>query len=192
MTSADSLLSFMIELEKLKSVLRKSRPVGTDRYENSAEHSWHVCLSALVLSDEANEAINIDRVIRMLLIHDLGEIYAGDKIIYESETPDQKDAEAEGIRRILGLLPASQHSEYMELWYEFESGETPDSRYARAIDRIPPLLQNLNDDGHTWKKNKIDKEKVFAVNERIALGSKSLWYAVKARLEDGVRRGLLK
>jgi len=192
MSSVDSILDFMLEIEKLKSVLRKSRPVGTERYENSAEHSWHVCLSALMLKDEADEDIDIDRVIRMLLIHDLGEIDAGDKIIYSSETVEQKEAEAVGVRRILSFLPESERTEYMQLWHEFESGETADSRYARAIDRIPPLLQNLADKGHGWRKNGITKERVFDLNERIALGSKSIWEAVKARLLDGVDRGVLK
>lgn len=192
MSSVDSILDFMIEVDKLKSVLRKSRPVGTERYENSAEHSWHVCLSALMLKDEADEQIDINRVIRMLLIHDLGEIDADDKIIYESETPEQKQAEAAGVQRILDFLPESQRAEYTELWHEFESGETPDSRYARAIDRIPPLLQNLSDNGRTWKKNGISKERVLDLNQRIALGSKSIWAAVKARLLDGFARGILQ
>ncbi len=192
MSTVDALLDFMIEVEKLKSVYRKSRPVGTGRYENSAEHSWHVCLSALMLRGEADEDIDINRVIQMLLIHDLGEIDADDKIVYVSETPDQKQAEAAGVRRILEFLPSSLQEEYMQLWYEFESGGTPDSRFARAIDRIPPLLQNLKDDGHGWRKNGISKEQVFTLNRRIALGSKSIWDAVKGRLRDGVDKGLLQ
>ena len=185
-------LNFIVEIEKLKNVYRKTRPVGLDRYENSAEHSWHVCLSALMLKDHANEEIDIDRVIKMLLIHDLGEIDAGDTIIYESETQAVKGEEEAGIRRILGILPANKSEEYIALWLEFEAGETSDSKYAKAIDRVPPILHNLHGDGHSWKKYSISKEKVFSVNKRIAKGSEALWEVLEQGLEDAVERGILK
>jgi putative hydrolase of HD superfamily len=188
----ENVLDFMIEIEKLKGVNRKSRPVGLGRYENSAEHSWHVCLSALMLRDYANEDIDIDRVIRMLLIHDLGEIDAGDTIIYGSETKELKDKEAAGLERVLSFLPENKCKEYMDLWYEFEAGETPDSKYAKAIDRVPPLLHNLNDDGHTWKKNNIPKEKVLSLNSRINDGSQELWKIIEARLQKAVTDGILQ
>ena len=101
MSTINDGLEFMIEIEKLKGVLRKGRPVGLDRYENSAEHSWHVCISALMMKDFADEAIDIDRVIRMLLIHDLGEIDADDQIVYQSESADQKEKELAGVSRVL-------------------------------------------------------------------------------------------
>jgi len=185
-------LEFIVEIEKLKDVYRKTRPVGLDRYENSAEHSWHVCLSALMLKDYANEEIDIDRVIKMLLIHDLGEIDAGDTIIYASETQAVKDEEEAGIRRILEILPANKAEEYITLWLEFEAGETADSKYAKAIDRVPPILHNLHGDGHSWKKHNIPKEKVFSVNKRIAKGSEALWEVLEQGLEDAVERGILK
>ena len=184
-------LAFMVEIEKLKDVHRKTRPVGLDRYENSAEHSWHVCLSALMLKDYANEAIDIDRVIKMLLIHDLGEIDAGDTIIYAGETEAIKADEAKGIRRILEILPDGKADEYLNLWFEFEAGESADSKYARAIDRVPPLLHNLHGEGYSWKKHNISKEQVFAVNKRIALGSEQLWKEVAQRLESASEDGLL-
>ena len=192
MNPIEKTLNFIIEVEKLKDVQRKTRPVGLSRYENSAEHSWHVCLSALILKDYANDDIDINRVIRMLLIHDLGEIDAGDTIIYYSESQEIKDKESAGIKRVLDLLPENQSGEYMELWHEFEQGETPDSIYARAIDRIPPLLHNLHGDGHSWKDNNIPKEKVFDLNSRIAKGSEKLWASHKKKLEGAVRDGLLK
>jgi putative hydrolase of HD superfamily len=192
MSDIDRILDFMIEVEKLKSILRKSRPVGTERYENSAEHSWHVCISALMLKDFANDDMDINHVIKMLLIHDLGEIDAKDTIVYQSNTPELKEKEAACIQRIIGLLPESQQDEYISLWYEFEAGETPESRYARAIDRVPPLLQNLCDNGHGWKKNGISKEQVFTLNARIGLGSVALWKTIESRLEAGVEKGILK
>jgi putative hydrolase of HD superfamily len=116
------ILAFVVEIEKLKDVHRKTRPVGLERVENSAEHSWHVCLTALMLKDYADEPIDIDRVIRMLLIHDLGEIDAGDTIIYQSETAENKAAEAAGVARLLGMLPHGQVEAYLALWHEFEAG----------------------------------------------------------------------
>lgn len=192
LNSIEKVLSFIVEIEKLKNVHRKTRPVGLDRYENSAEHSWHVCLSALMLKDYANDEINIDRVIKMLLIHDLGEIDAGDTIIYESETHEVKDKEAAGLKRILDLLPEGEADQYMQLWYEFEQGETADARYAKAIDRVPPLLHNLHGNGHSWKENNVPKERVFELNSRIAKGSGKLWDALQTKLGQAVSDGILK
>ena len=118
-------------MKKIKGVQRKTKPVGFERYENSAEHSWHVCLSALMLKAFANEPVDIERVIKMLLIHDLGEIDTGDTIIYASETNELKDEEAAGIKRILSTLPDGMEDEFMELWYEFEAhGITKDKVFS--------------------------------------------------------------
>ncbi|MEJ2543085.1 MAG: HD domain-containing protein [Calditrichaceae bacterium] len=191
MKEIENILNFMIEIEKLKNVHRKSKPVGLDRYENSAEHSWHVCISALMLQDFANEPIDINRVIKMLLIHDLGEIDSGDKIIYQSETKEQKSKEAVGVERILGFLDQNKRQKYMDLWFEFEAGETPESKFARAVDRVPPILHNLHSEGHTWKKHHITKEQVFDINRRIDEGSRELWNSIKSKLEKAVDEGML-
>ncbi|MEW8626436.1 MAG: HD domain-containing protein [Candidatus Thiodiazotropha sp.] len=192
MESIEKILDFIIEIEKLKDIHRKTKPVGLERFENSAEHSWHVCLSALVLKEYANEEINIDRVIKMLLIHDLGEIDAGDTIIYKSETQENKESEENGVKRLLGYLPVESQTEYMSLWHEFESGETSDSKYARAIDRIPPLLHNLHGDGHSWNRHGISKEKIISVNSRIKEGSKTVWDVIESRLTEAFANGILK
>jgi len=191
LSSIEKILNFIIEIEKLKDVHRKTRPVGLDRYENSAEHSWHVCLSALMLKEYSNESVDIDRVIRMLLIHDLGEIDVGDTIIYASETKELKDKEEAGIKRVLNLLPEKTALDYLSLWQEFEKGETADSRYAKAIDRVPPILHNLYGAGHSWKENKIPKEKVFKLNSRIAKGSEPLWELLEEKLNKAVEAGIL-
>jgi putative hydrolase of HD superfamily len=189
-------LDFIVEIEKLKDVLRKTRPVGLERFENSAEHSWHVCISALMLKDYANEAVDIDRVIKMLLIHDLGEIDAGDTIVYASM--DEKAAQAileeetKGVERLLDFLPKGKKEEYLTLWQEFEAGETPESKYAKAIDRVPPLLHNLHGKGRSWDENKVSKEMVFSVNKRIAKGSTDLWQVIEEKLNDAVKEGILK
>lgn len=192
MNPIEHILEFMIEIEKLKDVYRKTRPVGLNRYENSAEHSWHVCLSALMLKDYSNAPINIDRVIKMLLIHDLGEIDAGDTIIYASETKELKEKEEAGIKRVLNILPEGEADQYLSLWREFELGESADSKYAKAIDRVPPLLHNLNGNGHSWKDNNVPKEKVFDLNSRIAKGSSVLWDILKEKLDKAVIDGILK
>ncbi|MCW8997617.1 MAG: HD domain-containing protein, partial [Kangiellaceae bacterium] len=170
----EDVLNFIVEVEKLKDVHRKTRPVGLERYENSAEHSWHVCLSALMLKDFADDPVDIDRVIKMLLIHDLGEIDVGDTIIYQSETKQAKEKEARGVRRVLSLLPDNSVDEYMALWYEFEEGESDDAKFAKAIDRVPPLLHNLHGDFHSWRTHNIPKQKVLELNGRIAKGSVAL------------------
>lgn len=192
MKQIEEILNFIVEIEKLKGVQRKTKPVGFERYENSAEHSWHVCLSALMLKDFANEPVNIERVIKMLLIHDLGEIDAGDTIIYASETNELKGEEATAIKRILSILPDGMEDELMELWYEFEAGETADSKFAKAVDRVPPLLHNIHGDGHSWKAHGITKDKVFSVNQRIENGSEALWSVMRGKLETAVDDGILK
>ncbi|QUM85572.1 MULTISPECIES: HD domain-containing protein [unclassified Moritella] len=192
MENIERVLNFIVEIEKLKGVLRKTKPVGLDRYENSAEHSWHVCISALMLKDYADDEINIDRVIKMLLLHDLGEIDAGDTIVYAAETAENKAKEASGINRLLNILPPEQAKEYIELWHEFELGVTADSVYAKAIDRVPPLLHNIHGEGHSWKAHNISKEQVFSVNSRIGKGSKQLWTSLEQKLEKAVSQGLLK
>ncbi|GAB1261743.1 HD domain-containing protein [Aurantivibrio plasticivorans] len=192
MIEIEAVLDFIVEIEKLKDVHRKTRPVGLERFENSAEHSWHVCLSALMLKDYANEAIDINRVLKMLLIHDLGEIDAGDTIIYASETKQLKDQEEQGIRRVLKLLPEGKSQEYIDLWLEFEAGETAEAMYAKAIDRVPPLLHNLHGNGHSWKAHDVPPEKVLSVNSRIANGSKKLWKLIEGKIKDKVHNGAFK
>lgn len=191
MENIEKILGFLVEAEKLKSVLRKTRPVGLDRYENSAEHSWHVCLAALMLKDYANDPIDIDRVLKMLLIHDLGEIDAGDTIVYATDSADVKEKEEAGIKRLFGMLSADQAEQYKSLWDEFEEGGTADAVYARAIDRIPPLLHNLHGQGHSWREHEIPLEKILAVNCRIGKGSDRLWEVMKNKIESAVSSGLL-
>jgi len=185
MNNLEKIITFIVEIEQLKDVLRKTKPVGLDRYENSAEHSWHVCLSALLLKEYANEVVDIDKVIKMLLIHDLGEIDAGDTVFYHANRPGVKEAEEIGIKRILGTLPNELADNYFQLWQEFESGKTAESKFARAVDRIPPLLHNIHGQGHSWKKFNISKEKVLTLNSQIiATGSTSLWKIMEAKIED--------
>ncbi|EPW5431722.1 HD domain-containing protein, partial [Vibrio cholerae] len=130
MEEIKGIIDFMIEVEKLKSIERQTKPVGLDRYENSAEHSWHVCLSAILLKDFANEPVDIVRVMKMLLIHDLGEIEAGDTVIYSAETEENKQLERSCIQNLFQLLPEASREEFSNLWEEFEEGVSPEASFA--------------------------------------------------------------
>jgi len=189
----EKVIDFMVEIEKLKDISRKTMPVGLDRFENSAEHSWHVCISALMLKEYANEKVNIDKVIKMLLIHDLGEIDAGDTVVYHSETKEVAEKEMKGIKRILDMLGEDEARYYFDLWSEFEKGESAEAKFARAVDRVPPLLHNLHGEGHSWNTYNVPKEKVFSLNEkRIKQGSEVLWECMEKKLEKAVSDGILK
>jgi len=184
LSDIEKILNFIVEIEKLKDIIRKTKPVGVDRYKNSAEHSWHVCLSALMLKEYANENVDIDKVIKMLLLHDLGEIDAGDTVFYHADTPELKEAEEKGIKRIFGELPSELANAYFKLWQEFESCQTPESKFAKAIDRLPPLLHNIHGQGHSWKKYNISKETVLASNgQRITEGSAELWEVMREQIK---------
>ena len=193
MQELEKILEFVVEVEKLKAVTRKTRPVGLKRYENSGEHSWHVALCALMLKDYANEAVDINRVVRMLLIHDLGEIGVGDSIVYKALSGTEKMEELKSLENTLNILPQNLAKEFIELWKEFEAGLTSDAKFAKSVDRLPPLLHNIYDNGHSWKKNNISKEQVFSVNsKKISSGSMALWQAIEDRLNEAVETGALQ
>ena len=188
----EKILEFIVEVEKLKAVTRKTRPVGLERYENSGEHSWHVALCALMLKEHANEAVDINRVVKMLLIHDLGEIGSGDRIVYQTLSDTEKMEEKDSLKDTLNILPQHLASEFIQLWEEFEDGLTSDAKFAKSVDRLPPLLHNIYDNGHSWKKNNISKEQVFEVNsKKISSGSKALWSVVEKKLSKAVEAGAL-
>lgn len=185
-------VAFIREADKLKGVLRKIKPPGQDRYENSAEHSWQLALFALTLRPFAASPVDIDRVIRMLLVHDLGEIDTGDTMTFvEGGWAERKQDELAAVRRIFGLLPAAEAADLLSLWQEFEHGDTPESRYANAIDRVMPVLLNLVNGGQSWKENGISYERVVRrIEAQIAAGSPALWDYVRGELEKAREQGL--
>jgi putative hydrolases of HD superfamily len=191
MTSMQQIVDFILELDKLKGVTRKTRPLGLDRYENSAEHSWQIALLAASMAHFAEEAIDIDRVIRMLLIHDIGEIDTGDTIVYAEEgCAERKAAEFAAVTRIFGLLPAPQAARFIALWQEFENCETPEARFAHAADRAMPVLLNLANEGQSWRENAIDHARVVRrVGPPIKAGCPALWDYLEARLEEVRQKG---
>ena len=186
------IINFVKEIDQLKSVLRKTRPLGMERYENSAEHSWQVTLAALMLKDYAAEPVDINRVLRMLLIHDLCEIDTGDVIVYDAVGSEHEEAEAAATQRILGMLPKDMGDEYIALWHEFETAKSSDARFAKALDRALPLIHNLNDQGHSWQSHGITKEQVKTVNGgRIKKGCPQLWELLEPLVDKAKLKGWL-
>lgn len=186
-------IEFLIELDKLKSVLRRTILSHEARRENSGEHSWHVTMVALLFQEYANEKVDILKVMKMLLIHDVVEIDAGDVYIYDKQSNEGKvDREREAAERIFGLLPDDQRNELRDLWEEFEAKETMEAKYAGACDRIIPLLHNYYAKGHSWKEHDIEMTNVYEMNQVIEHGSKSLWEVAKDVIEASVKAGYLK
>ena len=175
-------LAFLTEADKLKSVLRAGTLCDRSRRENSGEHSWHIALYAMVLADQADPAVDIGRVIRMLLIHDLVEIDVGDTPIHAQNgaaahgSADLLAMEQAAAARIFGLLPADQAAEFRALWDEFEASETPDAIFAKSLDRVQPVMQNLATDGGTWIDYEVTRAQLETrVGQRIARGAPGIW-----------------
>ena len=190
-TSMQQIIDFILELDKLKGVTRKSRPLGLDRFENSAEHSWQIALLASSLAPYAETAIDINRVIAMLLVHDIGEIDTGDTIVYAIDGwEERKTAELVAVTRIFGMLGEPQRSHFMELWLEFETAETAEARFAHAADRAMPALLNLANNGQSWLENGISHERVIQrIGPPIKAGCPALWDYLESRLENERQKG---
>jgi putative hydrolase of HD superfamily len=187
----DAIIDFILELDKLKAVTRKVRPLGLDRYENSAEHSWHIAMLAASLVKYAHAPVDLDRVIRMLLVHDLGEIDTGDTMVFvEHGWEERKAAEHRAVMRIFALLPDGEGEPWLALWREFEQGESDDARFANAVDRAMPALLNLNNQGQSWRENGISHARVVArIRAPIEAGCPALWAYMHTRLEQARERG---
>jgi putative hydrolase of HD superfamily len=177
-------ISFLNEADRLKSVLRASRLHDNSRFENSAEHSWHVILHALVLADQAEPDVKIDRVLRMLLIHDIVEIDAGDNPIHGVvDHAAQAAAENAAADRLFGLLPDDQRDAYRQLWNEFEAAETPDARFAKAVDRLTTPLSNLENGGASWIDYSVTMGQIDArVGTPIKRGAPGIWEWLRPRI----------
>lgn len=188
----DQQIGFILELDTLKSVLRRSYLLNNTRRENSAEHSWHLSAMALVLAEHANADIDQLRVLKMLLVHDIVEIDSGDTYIYDTAGNDTKAVrEQEAAQRIFGLLPDNQKLELMQLWQEFEARETPEAKFAAALDRLMPLLHNYHTEGRSWREHGITKQQVLNLNRHIADGSQSLWEYAESLIDDAAAKGYL-
>jgi len=187
-------IQFIVEIDKLKQILRQTLLTDESRQENSAEHSWHLAIMAIVLAEYAPSSdVNVLHVIKMLLIHDLVEIDAGDTFCYDMQGNQNKAArEAQAATRLFGLLPEEQGAELRDLWEEFEAQETAAARFAAALDRLQPLLHNQQTRGGTWRIHGITHDQVLQRVHPIKEGTPTLWPLVQQMLEECIAAGYLK
>lgn len=178
------ILAFIVEMDKLKAVLRKTKPVGLDRHENSAEHSWQVSLLALLLAPHAREPVDPLRVVEILLIHDIPEIDSGDQIVYQGPSTARSADERRAAQRIFGLLPEPQAGWCIARWEEYEARQSAEAVFAYAVDRLVPVLQNLENDGQSWRENRVPLEKVLAVNSVIGDALPDVWGDVQELIHE--------
>ena len=186
-------IAFIKEIDKVKYIQRKTKLFNSDRCENDAEHSWHLALMAIVLAEHSNEPIDVLKVVKMVLIHDIVEIDAGDVFIYDTvKSHDNTDEERLAANRIFGLLPKKQAEDFIAIWEEFEAGETNEAKFARSMDRLEPLLQNTSNNGGTWKEFGVKYDKVYEKKSVIKNGSESIWNYAEGLINDSVEQGILE
>ncbi|PKH25278.1 hydrolase [Enterobacterales bacterium CwR94] len=186
-------VQFLMELDKLKRVERRTRLIGNSRHENSAEHSWHLAMAALSLAPFAGANIDIQRVVQMALLHDVVEIDAGDVLVYDLAGREAvHDEEIAAANRIFGLLPAAQRERFRTLWDEYEAGETAEARYANMLDRALPIMLNLHNEGQSWRENGIRLEQVVNRNQRLARQWPELWQHLHQHLQSAQQKGWLQ
>jgi putative hydrolase of HD superfamily len=178
-------LAFLVEADKLKTILRRTLLTDGSRQENTAEHSWHLALAAIVLEEYASAPVNLGRVLRMLTVHDVVEIDAGDTFAFDkAANATKQDRERRAADRIFGLLPNDIGSDLRGLWEEFEKHETPDARFANAVDRIQPFLQNRETRGGTWRIYNLTREEVFHRMDPVRTALPALYPMVLATVEE--------
>ncbi len=186
-------LDFMLELDKMKNIYRQTYVLHEDRKENDAEHSWHLAILAFMLEEYAAEPIDTLKVIKMVLLHDVVEIDAGDTYLYDEEGYKSKaEREEKAAQRIFGLLPDDQRDEYYALWREFEDDITYESRFASILDRMQPLLLNYTKGGIAWKEHGVHKEQVLSRNRPYFDTSHELAEVIESVIEDAAAKGWLK
>lgn len=185
-------VDFLVEIDKLKNIYRRSFLINGKKNENSAEHSWHVAMMSILLIDYSEENTDQLRVLKMLLIHDIVEIDAGDTFCYdETAALDKESREKSAADRLFNILPPDQAVELRELWNEFEAGITPEAKFASALDRLMPILHNYFTEGKGWKKHGIKKHQVISRNRDIRKGSDVLWKYARSIIDESVKLGYL-
>jgi len=186
-------IQFLIEIDKLKGILRQTRLTDDSRQENSAEHSWHLALMAIILAEYAPPHVDLGRAITMVLLHDLVEIDAGDTFCYDVQgNQDKAVREEKAATRIFGMLPEDQGQSLREIWDEFEAVTTPTARFAVALDRLQPLLQNQQNQGGTWQLHGITERQVMQRMEPVQEGTPQLWELVEQIVADCLKAGYLQ
>lgn len=185
-------MEFIVELDKMKSILRQTSIIGEDRREDDAQHSWHISVMAMILGEYSNEKVDICKVIKILLTHDLIEIYAGDTFCYDkTANNDKRERELIAAEKIFGMLDEDKGKELRLLWDEFEEMETPEALFAAAMDRLQPMLSNYNNNGGTWRKFDVPKEDIYKRIDPVKRSSDELWNFVEYMIEDAADRGLI-
>jgi len=187
-------MNFIVEIDKVKQVLRQTSVIAGDRYENDAEHSWHLAVMAILLAEYAEGAsIDIFKVLRMVLVHDLVEIDAGDTYCYDEDAAlDKLERETRAADRIFALLPDDQGRELRALWDEFEEAATPEARFANALDRLQPLLLNYHTNGQSWQKHGVTSDRVVKRARPVADAIPGVWDYAARLIEDAVDKGILE
>ena len=196
MESGDRLkkqLDFSLEIDKEKNILRQTHLSDHGRRENDAEHAWHMAIMAYLLREYANEEVDIGRTMLMCLIHDIVEIYAGDTYAYDEEAlKSQKAREDEAKERIFSMLPDDQRDELIAVFDEFETYETPESRYAHAMDNLQPLILNHSNGGSDWKEHGVTADQVYGRQSKTKLGSEKLYELTDRIIRENIEKGTLK
>ncbi|AFL81016.1 putative HD superfamily hydrolase [Aequorivita sublithincola DSM 14238] len=186
-------IDFIKEIDKIKYIQRQTKLFNRDRRENDAEHSWHLAMMAIVLSEHSDREIDLLKVIKMVLIQDIVEIDAGDTLLYAQNKSHENTAEEKkGAERIFGMLPEKQAEKFMQIWTEFETGNSNEAKFAKSMDRLEPLLQNTSNDGGTWKEFGVKYQTVYAKKKVIKNGSTELWNYAETLIEDSVKKGILE
>ncbi len=185
-------IEFIKEIDKMKNILRMTLVSESERRENDAEHSWHLAMMAMLLEEYSDKPVNISHVLKMTLVHDLVEIYAGDTFAYDIEgNKDKEERENKAAEKLFSMLPDDQKDLIMSLWKEFDALETDDSLFANAMDRFQPFLSNVMTSGHTWKIGKVTKEKILSRMDPIRIATPALWPYILDTVEQLHQKGYI-
>jgi putative hydrolase of HD superfamily len=192
LTRLEKQIRFIVEIDKLKSVQRRTYLINERRNENTAEHSWHIAVMAMILAEYSNAKIDLAKVLKMALVHDIVEIDAGDTFVYDPNgSLDKAERERNAADRLFSLLPSDQAVEFRALWDEFEARETPEARFAATMDRFIPQLHNYHTQGGSWKEHAITHDRVVARNRTMDEGATEIWQWTQRLLDDAVAKGFL-
>jgi putative hydrolases of HD superfamily len=185
-------INFIKEIDKIKYIQRKTKLINSDRHENDAEHSWHLAMMTIVLAEHSNNPIDILKVLKMVLIHDIVEIDTGDTFLFDTnKNHTNTQEETLAAKRIFGMLPTEQAEEFIAIWEEFEAGESNESKFAKSMDRFEPVLQNTSNKGGTWAEFNVGYEKVHQKLSGIQKGSETIWNLTETMLNQSVEEGIL-
>lgn len=183
-------MDFILEMDKMKSIMRQTYLANGERKENDAEHSWHLALMAVLLKEYANEEVDLAKVIPMVLLHDLVEIDAGDTYAYDQAgLATQRARETKAADRIFGMLPEDQGTKFRNLWEEFEAYETAEAKFAHVLDNCQPLLLNDASGGKSWKEHTVHKSQIYKRNEHTAEGSREIWEYMQQLIDKHIQLG---